>query len=304
MRLRNLPGFWAYFDRDGDGGDAPPPADGAPPPADTPPADSAPPPQDTPPAPAFDYGKWAEGLNDAGKKDYAKRFKSVDEVLDGALNLRKEMSSRVKVPGEKAKPEEVEAFRKAIGADPDPAKYEVTPPEGVQLGDIDKAFLGAAQQIAAENGVPVSVFKAQAGEHFKLVQQIQEKVAAEVAQYEKDAVKRLKTEHGTDYDKRLVAGNALIDKIDKTGEVRAFLDDTVTWNGVSIKVGSHPALVNVLAELGLRMGEDGVLGGNTESENTNIDKQIRDLEAKHPIGQRTREQDAEIAALYRKRYPS
>jgi hypothetical protein len=253
-------------------------------------------------APAFDYSKWADGLTDASKKDYARRFKSLDEVLDGSLNLRKEMSSRVKVPGKDAKPEEVAAFRKAIGADPDPAKYDVAPPEGVELGDVDKAFLGAAQQIAAENGVPVEVFKAQAAEHFKLISEIQTKIDAEVKQFQKDTEKRLKSEHGKDYDRRLTAGNALIDKLDKTGELRGFLNDNITWNGVNMRAGDHPAILGMVAELGLRMGEDGVLMGNTPDDNKAIDTQIRELEAKHPLGMRSREVDQQIQALYKKRY--
>src|SRR5262245_18771338 len=59
------------------------------------------------PAPAWDYGKWADGLADEGRKDYAKRFKSNEDLLDATLNMRKDLSTRIKVPGKDAAPEDV-----------------------------------------------------------------------------------------------------------------------------------------------------------------------------------------------------
>ena len=289
MKTKRLLDAWflPYFDRAGEGD---PPADPAPaadpkpsdPPADPKPAD--PKPQDPPPAAAFDYGKWADGLTDEGRKDYAKRFKSVEDVLDGALNLRKEMSTRIKVPGEDAKPEDVAAFRKAIGASENHEDYKAATPEGYDLGEPQQALIKVMQQRAAETGVPVKAFEDFTKTYFEAEQAVKQKVEQEVADYVKDSIAKLKKEHGDkEYDRRLAAGNTLIDKIDKTGEVRNFLNDTITWNGVSMKAGDHPAIMNVMAELGLRMGEDGVLSGTSPDEVKSIQDKINEIRKSNPM---------------------
>lgn len=234
-------------------------------------------------APAFDYGKWAEGLTDAGKKDYAKRFKSVDDVLDGALNLRKDIATRVKVPGKDAKPEDVAAFRKAIGAHEKAEEYKAAVPEGYEIAEPQKAMLGLMQQAAAESGVPGSAFSEFTKTYFEAEAAIMEKIEGEYKQYQADTEKRLRKEHGKDYDRRLTAGNALIDKIDKSGETRAFLDKTIIVDGVAMKAGDHPGILNVMAELGLRMGEDGVVGGVTPDERSSIQEQIRKVRSENPV---------------------
>lgn len=262
-----------------------PVTEAAPAPTTTPAPEPAPQPtaEAAPAAPAFDYGAWADGLSDAAKKDYAKRFKSVDDVLDGALNLRKDIATRVKVPGKDAKPEDVAAFRKAIGAHEKAEEYKAAVPEGYEIAEPQKAMLGLMQQAAAESGVPGSAFSEFTKTYFEAEAAIMEKIEGEYKQYQADTEKRLRKEHGKDYDRRLTAGNALIDKIDKTGETRAFLDKTIVVDGVAMKAGDHPGILNVMAELGLRMGEDGVVGGVTPDERSSIQEQIRKVRSENPV---------------------
>lgn len=253
-------------------------------------------------APAFDWGKWSDGLKDENKKAYAKNFKSHEDLLDGALNLRKEISTRIKVPGKDASEEDVAAFRKAIGADPAAENYKAALPEGYELGEVQTALLGAMQEAAAKQGVPVTAFGEFTKTYFEMEKAVQEKVEAEVDQYRRDNEAALKKEFGADYDKLTRAAKQFVEQRLNVPEFTALLEDKVTWNGVSMQLGSHPAVVKMLAQIGQRTAEDGVIGLTTPAEKDSIRTQITRLEQEHPIGQRSKAQDAQIRDLYAKLY--
>ncbi|NBW07962.1 MAG: hypothetical protein EBR82_08040 [Caulobacteraceae bacterium] len=65
-------------------------------------------------------------------------------------------SGRIKIPGENATPEEVAAYRKAMGVPdgPDGYKVSVKPPEGYEPTDADKTFLDTATKKLHEAGAP------------------------------------------------------------------------------------------------------------------------------------------------------
>jgi len=81
-----------------------------------------------------------EELKDAGAT--LKNYSAFPEVVQELHRLNRAVDGAIKVPGEDASPEEVNAFREAIGAGTKPEDYEV--------GDGEE-FLA---KWAAENGVP------------------------------------------------------------------------------------------------------------------------------------------------------
>lgn len=281
---------------------APAPAPYAPPaPAPAPPA-PAPAPAPTPDAPvAFDYAKWADSLPDANKKDYAKRFKGLDDVLDSQIELRKELSSRVKVPGKDAKPEDIAAFRKAIGASDKAEDYKAALPENYELGDVQTALLSQMQKAAAETGVPAASFSEFTKTYFEMEQAVQAKCAEEVATFQRDSTAALKKEFGQDFDKYVRSAENFIDTKLQVPEFIELLNDKIQWNGVTIELRSHPAIVKTMAQIGLRAGEGGIIG-HSPDERSSIQEQIAKLEKDYPVGQRTRQQDAQIRELYVKLY--
>lgn len=298
MILRHLiPGFWAYFDGEdeGGGGGAPAVPAAAPKagdPAPTPPAPAA--------APAFDWGKWADGIQDENKRTYAKSFQSPEAVLDGALNLRKEISTRIKVPGKDAKPEDIAAFRNAIGAKEKAEDYKAALPENYELGEVQTALLGAMQKAAAETGVPATSFEGFTKTYFEFEKQVQAQVAQEVADYQRDSTAALKKDFGADFEKFVGVAENFVNQKLNVPEFTELLNDTVQWNGVSMQLRSHPAVIKMLARIGMSTAEDGVIGFRTEGETASLQKSINELEAKYPLNGRTKAQDAEIRALYEK----
>ena len=255
-----------------------------------------------PPASSFDWNAWREGLTDESKKAYAKGFKDPDALLDGALNLRREISTRIKVPGKDAKPEEVAAFRAAIGAKEKAEEYKVATPENYEMGEVQTALASSMQQAAAEAGVPAAAFESFTKKYFEFEQQVQAKVAEEVDTFLRESEAQLKRDFGTSYDQKAQAAKRFVEQSLQVPEFNQLLEETVTWNGKAIQLGSHPAVIKMLASIGERTAEDGVIGFQTEAEAKSLRDTIRELEQRHPIGQRTREQDAQIQALYQKLY--
>jgi hypothetical protein len=251
---------------------------------------------------SLDWGAWANGLTDEAKRNYAKTFKDPDALLDGALNLRREISSRIKVPGKDAKPEEVAAFRKAIGALDKPEDYKAALPKDYQLDEVQTALLASMQKAAADTGLPAPSFEQFTKAYFEFESQVQAKIGEELDAYMAESEAALKAEFGADYDKKARAAKLFIDAKLNVPEFARLLDETVTWNGRKIQLGSHPAVVKAMALIGERTAEDGVIGYRSESETADLDRRIRALEQKYPIGQRTNQQDREIRTLYEQRY--
>lgn len=280
-------------------------SDGAPPAAGGDPAAGGAPAGDqggTPAAAAFDWGKWADSLSDPDKKAYAKGFKSPEALLDGAHNLRKEISNRIKVPGKDASAEDVAAFRKAIGAREKPEEYKVSTPDGYEMGEVQTALAGSMQQAAAEAGVPAAAFEAFTKRYFEFEQQVHAQVAQEVADYQRTSTEQIKKEFGADFEKHVRTAENFVNQTLNVPEFTELLNETIQFKGVAIKLQSHPAIVKALAAIGSRTAEDGVIGHTTAAEAQGLRDQIREMEAKWPIGQRTREQDRQIQALYGKLY--
>jgi hypothetical protein len=108
--------------------DAPVDAPAAPAPADTPAADPAP-----AAAPADAAADWRAGLPEELRDAAAlKKFNDPGALAKSYVELEKKIGQRgVTVPGEGAAPEEIAAYRKALGVPEKPDGYGLKVPEGV-----------------------------------------------------------------------------------------------------------------------------------------------------------------------------
>lgn len=100
------------------------------------------------------------------KSSGVKNFDGLVKVARDNIKAVRE-SGRVKIPGENAKPEEIKAYREAIGVPDDPAGYVVEMPqtEGEDgKFELDTAFLDPMRKIAHEGHVPAAAFKAMAAQ--------------------------------------------------------------------------------------------------------------------------------------------
>ena len=78
-------------------------------------------------------------INDPKLKEYGQRYTSAEDLVRTALNLRDDVSKRIKVPDENASEEDKQKYRKALGI-PEAAdgyKEAIQLPQGVQLTESD-----------------------------------------------------------------------------------------------------------------------------------------------------------------------
>ncbi len=101
----------------------------------------------------------AEGEG-ASNRDWlaTKGFKDIDTLVKSYREAEKSLrdGGRIKVPGEGAKPEEVTAFRSAIGVPEAVDGYEVKAPEGVPLNE---PLINALRESALKHGAPKGAFE-------------------------------------------------------------------------------------------------------------------------------------------------
>ena len=201
--------------------------------------------------------EWLSALSDkpgegetVANRDYMaqKGFKDVDSLVKSYREAEKSLrdSGRVKVPGEGAKPEEVAAYRTAIGV-PDKADgYEVQAPEGVQLDD---AMIGALRESALKHGTPKGAF---AGIVSDFVQIQIEQANAETKRQDELAASWIK-EQGGKADEQLAHINTA---------ARSLGLSKADMTGLRSGLGADRAL-GLLAKLGAGMAEDVLITGGS-----------------------------------------
>lgn len=237
---------------------------------------------------------WTDKLPDslADAKPTLANYDSFEKVVKSLLDNKRAATAKtdgmVRLPGPDAKPEDVAAFRKALGVPDVPDAYGLKAPEGLPPGvewsdDLAKGFAEqahkaglaapAAQQLA-EWYVAQQTAQAQAQEQ-------------EVATMRADAEKDLRSTFGKDYDAKI----ALAARTAQTAGIPA---DSPAFH--------FPEVVKAFALLGSRLGEQQLVPGNNVTGMLSPASQARDIQTnpQNPFYQRYRSGDAEIMALVRR----
>jgi PAS domain-containing protein len=149
---------------------------------------------------------WRAGVTDPDLLEHAKRFNSLTDLVKGNVELRSERdklkSTAIIKPGKDAKPEEVAAYRKAMGIPEAPEGYKFPdPPEGQQLSDEAKASRSAWAKTFHDHGVPATVAEALIGAFAAEAQQVQEREIAADKRYADEQQAKLDAKWGPDKDK-------------------------------------------------------------------------------------------------------
>lgn len=214
-----------------------------------------------PAAPSPDSGAnldWLEALSAEGgdadnpsNRDYikSKGIKSLDDLTKSYREAEKALraSGKITVPGADAKPEEVAAFRTAIGVPETADAYEVKLPDGIEGVELNTGLIDRLRAKAIEGGTPKGAFEtlaseliqAQLDEHMELVQRQDTLVA--------DTFK----EWGADKPQKLA---------DAMAAKRALGWSDKDIAGIQRVIGADRVLKD-LAKLGGGMGEDVLITG-------------------------------------------
>jgi len=149
--------------------------------------------------------KWLDALPDDAKdyKDTLAKYKSVPDMAKALANANALIGKKLGVPNEKSSPEEVAAFRRAMGVPETLEEYKFAPdslPEGMTWSD-DMAKPYA--EIAHKHGIPPAAMKELVAQHAKTEMFKLEAIQATYEKQRTEAVQSLQKEWGNDFGKNI-----------------------------------------------------------------------------------------------------
>jgi hypothetical protein len=206
------------------------------------------------------WRKLLAGEDEKSLKDL-ERFSDPGSLLkafkDTQTALRNKTDGMVKLPGEGATDEDKQAFAKAIGIPDAPDKYQITvkPPEGLEVGEADKAFLSkAVAKLHASGGLAASPQVANIAHeiYYDFMQEQAAMMAASAVVKAREAEATLRKEWGAEYETNLgLANEALKAYGDK--EVAGLLEKQFA-DGTTL--GAHPGIIRMLSNAARNGVED------------------------------------------------
>lgn len=179
---------------------------------------------------------WAKA---AGVKDPDHAVKLLRDNMKAARDR-----GGLKVPGADAKPEEITAYRAAIGVPEKPDGYEIKGPEGVKLNDD---LIGRLRESAVKHGAPKGAFEGLVGD---FIQAQLDEAATETKRQDDLAAAKLK-EWGGKRDEQVAHVNSAM---------RSLGLSSADGQALRGALGADRAL-DLLAKLGAGMAEDTLLTG-------------------------------------------
>lgn len=220
---------------------------------------------------------WREQIKDDDAKKFAESSTDVTHLVKRALDMRSKLSNAIIRPGKNASPEEVSAYRKALGIPEKHEEYEFPELPAEKLTPEVKESRAAWAKRFHDLSIPKETAKTLlqlVGDDSTKFKEAQVQADKEFAQQSEAA---LRSEwKGDEYDKnKNLANRAFSELASRAGIPVDVLSKLETKDGRFLM--DRPELVKLFAVVGREMAE-GTLGPTlTESEAETIDGQIKDL---------------------------
>jgi hypothetical protein len=228
-----------------------------------------------------------DDLKDAGAS--LTKFKTVKDLAKSYHNLEKTIGARpqgVVIPTEKSTPEEVAAYRKAVGVPDTVEAYDFKPeemPEGMTWNpDNAKAFAA----VAHKHNIPPAAMKELAGIQAKMREMEASTLANMVHAKREEGKAALQKEWGTDFDKNI--GRAQV------AAKLAGIDSNSPGFG-------DPNVVKAFVRLTNMLSEDKLVAANNSSGSGAGGARARDIQTNpsNPLYAKYQEGDPETVSLVR-----
>ena len=221
-------------------------------------------------------------------ENLAGRYTTPAAMANALYEANRELSQRVKMPGEDASDEDRAKFNKQMGVPETIDDYEIAPPEGVDAEAFaNKEYQAPIKSIVADMhaaGASQGVVNAMLSKYFELeMAGAAERNCLDVEHMQK-AEADLRKEWGASYDENVAFANDYLSK--SPDLVKLELRD-------GSLLGSHPAFVRQMAEVG-RMANEGQLKfgiSGTEMATdmkAQYDQLSRDIHTAYQSGDRSR----------------
>lgn len=221
---------------------------------------------------------WRDSITDEDHRSVADRFNSPADAIKSIVDLRKQISTSIRLPGENASDEDVAKFNKAIGVPDSPEGYEFTMPEGREPTDADKAFQGKMAEIFHKSGVSATAAKNLIDGYNEMTVAAEEAQATADKQFVEETEAALQTKWGKDFERNK--------NLSSRAAKYLFGDNFEDAAQIETKDGKfildHPVIMEALAKAGVEMAEDGFMkmdpeaAGSVQEEINNLNKELHE----------------------------
>lgn len=213
-------------------------------------------------------GSFGDGFGKLIGDEYAghseiKNAGNVQTLVKNHFNLLKKLGAKtegmIKVPDENASEDEIKAYNKALGVPDDANGYEFEKaqlPEGMSYDEnLEKSF----KQFCHQNKIGAK----QAAGLYKMYNEYQTALHNNITQSEQQSIQQaqeaLKKEWGSKYDDNTNLAIKAINTFADDG-FKKYLEET--------RLGNHPAMVKMFANIAAKISEDSFIKGDGGSDNS------------------------------------
>ncbi len=200
--------------------------------------------------PQNDVGKWRAQLpDDLKENEEMKKYNTLGDLGKAHIQAISGMKGMVRVPGKDAKPEDLQAFRKAVGVPEKPDAYQFDAkqlPEGVKIDDDMVSWFRTVAHKADLNPDQAKILYNSFYDRTVGGIVAQTKALAEGKKKLEDDLKR---ELGDKYNESIAHARKVVFEIAPEGLAK-YLEDT--------GLGNHPLMTKLFIKVGSMIKEDSV----------------------------------------------
>lgn len=218
------------------------------------------------PAPTPQGEDWRAALGE-DLRPKLEKFASAADLAKSYVELQSSMGKRVVVPDENATEEQIAAYREKIGLPKTVDEYKLAIPEDLPEGLVDPAIAGEELKkyaaMAHEAGIPPAHMQKLVNQFYADQAAAAEQAVAAETKATEVALGDLFKSWGRDKDTNITYAQRTLKQFDADGKFTEFVN-TASVGGV--KLGNHPAFLELFARMGRAMAEDGAQLAPTQTE--------------------------------------
>lgn len=256
--------------------------------------------------------KFAEHVAAGDKKAAEREMKRLERIADPAAvyGMYRELEAKfsqgglTKIPGKDASEDEIKAFHKALGVPDDPKGYveNLSLPNGVTLGEQDKAIAGDFAAAMHKAGAPQSVMN----EAYSWYLKNQEMQAAAIDRQDDDnkmqSLQALKEEWGPAFQRNTNAISSLFAYAPGGADMQ---NDGALFNRLlggrmadGRIIGDDPDMVKFLVAIAKEVNPVATVVENSDGSGKGIDDEIKEIETLMRTDRRSYDKDLKKQARY------
>ena len=222
---------------------------------------------------------WRENVSD-DLKSHAERFNSINDLVQGHVDLRKQISTSIRPLSKDATPEEVADYRTKMGIPHAPEGYLEKVPEEIKEqingNEYYKSQVDEMLQFAHANNLPEELALGFAQLRMEQEQKTLDMEKTHDQNYADESEKTLRAKWGDDYDRNRNLVNEYVRVVYNE-------DETNIQELRQIQLASgrylldHPVMQEFMALAARRVGEDGIALNMSEDTQKSIQQRIDEI---------------------------